>query len=168
MPPVTMLDPAFSAWLQDRLTSGLILRRCIAWVLDIFILSMVALAVWMVLATFTVITFGLGAPTFGLMTLLPLLYGFLSLVSSLQASPGQAMMGLMVVRDDDLGPPTPVQALLYMIGYMITAAAGLIWCAVALVTTRHRTFHDMLAGIVVVRRSALETYLTGAPEAWNI
>ncbi len=168
MPPVTMLDPAFSSWLQDRLTHGLILRRCIAWMLDIGILSLLALVAWMVLATFTVITFGLGAPTFGLLTLLPLLYGFLTLVSSLQASPGQAMMGLMVVRDDDLGPPTPVQALLYMIGYMITAAAGLIWCAVALVTTRHRTFHDMLAGIVVVRRSALETYLTGAPEAWNI
>ena len=163
MPPVTMLDPAYSAWLQDRLTSGLLIRRCLAWLLDMFILSTLVLAAWMMGWTFTALTLGLGAPIFGVIALIPLLYGFLSLLSSLQASPGQAAFGLMVVRDDDLGPPTTLQALLYMIGYMITVAAGVIWCAVALVTTRHRTFHDMLAGIVVVRRSALESYLTGAP-----
>jgi uncharacterized RDD family membrane protein YckC len=158
------IDPAYQIWLQDRLTNGLLLRRCIAWCIDVFVLGVLVVAFWMMGATFTVLTLGLGAPIFGLAMLLPLLYGFLSLVS-LQASPGQAAMGLAVARDDDLGPPTALQALVYMIGYMITVAAGIIWCAVALVTTRHRTLHDMVAGLVVVRRSALETYLTRGPFA---
>jgi len=154
------LDPAYAMWLQDRLTSGLLTRRCLAWVLDMFVLSALVFVGWMTGVTFTAITLGLGAPIFGLIALLPLLYGFIALLSPLQASPGQAAFGLAVVRDDDLGAPTPLQALIYMFAYLITAASGLIWCAVALVTTRHRTLHDMVSGLVVVRRSALETYLT--------
>jgi uncharacterized RDD family membrane protein YckC len=159
------LDPAYQIWLQDRLTNGLLLRRCLAWCVDVFVLGALVFAFWMMGVTFTVLTFGLGAPIFGLVAMLPLLYGFISLLTPMQASPGQAAFGLMVVRDDDLGPPTPLQALVYVIAYMITVAAGLIWCAVALVTTRHRTLHDMASGLVVVRRSALETYLTRGPFA---
>ena len=160
MPSSGSLDPAYALWLQDRLTSGLLMRRCLAWMLDVFVLGVLVFVGWMTGVTFTVITFGLGAPIVGLVAVLPLLYGFISLVSPLQASPGQAAFGLAVVRNDDLGPPMPLQALIYMVAYLITAASGLIWCAVALVTTRHRTLHDMVSGLVVVRRSALETYLT--------
>jgi uncharacterized RDD family membrane protein YckC len=159
------VDPAYQLWLQDRLTSGLLLRRVIAWMLDIFVLSAVVLALWTAGVGLTVLTLGLGASLLGVIALAPLLYGLLALLSPLQASPGQAAMGLIVVRDDDLGEPTLIQALVYVICYTITVAAGVIWCAVALVTTRHRTLHDMASGLVVVRRSALQSYLTQVPFA---
>jgi hypothetical protein len=47
-------------------------------------------------------------------------------------------------------------------------AAGIVWTAVAIITTRHRTFHDMLSGLVVARRSALRAYLTAGPMGWNM
>jgi uncharacterized RDD family membrane protein YckC len=163
MAPRTIDTTVSRIWLQDRMTQGILLRRVFAWFFDTLILGAVAMAMWVFSFTFTVATFGFGAPIFGAIAFLPLLYAFISLLTPMQASPGQALLGLIVVRNDDFGPPEPLQALVYAAGYCITMAAGLIWVAVALVTTRHRTFHDMLAGLVVVRRSALETYLTHAP-----
>ncbi len=160
--PSSTIETAGQLWLQDRLTQGILLRRIIAWFLDGLILAGVAFGVWMFCVTFTVATFGFGTPIFNVMAFLPLLYAWLWLLTPLQASPGQALMGLMVVRNNDLRAAEPLQALVYAFGYCLTMATGLIWVAVALVTTRHRTFHDMLAGLVVVRRSAVETYLTHA------
>jgi uncharacterized RDD family membrane protein YckC len=161
-------SPQDLAMRDDLLTGGLLTRRVVAWVLDAILISAIGLGIWLVLAALTVVTLGLGAPLFALLALLPPFYGFLSLMTALQASPGQAMMGLIVVRDADLGEPTALQALVYIAGYWITMAAGVIWTAVAVVTTRHRTFHDMLAGLVVVRRSALRSHLTADVQGWNM
>ena len=147
---------AYAAMVEDdALTSGLLGRRVVAWVLDAMLLGIIGFAAWTALAAFTVLTLGLGAPLFAVLALLPAAYGWLALCSALQASPGQAMLGLAVVRDADLGPPTPLQALVYMAGYLATMALGAIWVAVAVVTTRHRTLHDILSGLVVVRRRLL-------------
>ena len=43
----------------------------------------------------------------------PFLYHFLSLLRPASATPGQALMGLTVRRDPDLGPPTGLQALIF-------------------------------------------------------
>jgi uncharacterized RDD family membrane protein YckC len=167
-----MTAPSFNpsaAMLQDDLlTSGLLTRRVVAWVFDAFLIAALASAVWTLIAAFTVLTFGFGAPLFTLITALPILYGWLSLLTPMQASPGQAVMGLMVVRDADFGPPTPLQALIYMFGYWVTMVLGVVWTFVALFTTRHRTLHDMLAGLVVVRRSAFHYYLTSGQMGWNM
>ena len=56
----------------------------------------------------------------------PFFYHFLSLLGSSNATPGQQMMGLMVRRDADLGPPTGLQALasvLVAIGLPVEAIA---------------------------------------------
>ncbi len=152
-------------WLQDRLTQGVMLRRVLAWVLDAFILGGIGFLVWMFCFTFTVATFGFGTPIFGVIAFLPLLYAWLCLLTPMQASFGQALFGLKVVRNDTLTQADAVQAFVYALLYCVTMAAGLIWVAVALVTTRHRTIHDMLSGLVVVRAQALESYLTQAPQA---
>lgn len=146
--------------MDNVLTHGVITLRVIGWVADTFILALLATLLWFALAAFTVITLGFGAPMFAVLALLPGAYGWLCLASSLQATPGQAMMGLIVVRDADLGPPTGLQALVSVIGYAATLALGAIWCAIALFTTRHRTVHDILSGLVVVRRDAVKTPLT--------
>lgn len=154
--------------LEDRLTGGLLTRRVLAWIVDAVLISVVGVVIWLVLAAFTVITLGFGAPLFALLAMLPPLYGCLFLMTPLQASPGQAMFGLIVVRDADLGEPTFLQAVVYIAAYWVTMAAGVIWTGIAIITTRHRTFHDMLSGLVVMRRSALRDYLTIRPTGWNM
>ena len=84
--------------------------------------------------------------------------------TSLSATPGQALLGLVVRRNDDLGRPDLLEALISVVGFYVTLALGAIWLIVALVTRRHRTVHDLLAGLVVVRVDAL----TPAGPAWNM
>ena len=70
----------------------------------------------------------------------------------------------MVRRDDDGGPPTGAQALVFTFLFYLTLALGVIWMIVALFTPRHRTIHDMISGLVVIRRKAL----TADVGAWNM
>ena len=147
---------------DDILTGGLLTRRVFAWVFDVCLIAAICVMLWFVMAAFTVLTLGLGAPLLGLIAFVPAFYGWFWLMTPLQASPGQALLGLIVVRDADLGPPTAVQAIVYIVIYGLTVALGVIWAAVALVTTRHRTLHDLASGLVVVRRNALRNRLTSA------
>ena len=160
--------PATAVMEEELLTSGLLTRRVFAWFVDLFLLGILFKTFWLMMAAFTVLTFGFGAPLFALLAFLPTLYGFISLMTPMQASPGQALFGLIVVRDADLGPPTPLQALVYIIGYTITMMLGVIWTFVAVLSSRHRTLHDMLSGLLVVRRSALRIKLTGGAPRWNM
>lgn len=154
--------PAYAqAMLQeDLLTQGLLTRRVFAWLFDLCLIAASCVLLWFVMAAFTVLTLGLGAPLFAVIAFVPAFYGWFWLMMPLQASPGQALLGLIVVRDADLGPPTALQALIYMVIYGLTVALGVIWAAVALVTTRHRTLQDIGSGLVVVRRSVLRQQLT--------
>ncbi len=141
---------------EDSLTTGLLTRRMLAWLVDLCLITAIWVLWYFIAAFFTVITLGLGAPLLAVVALVPAFYGWFWLMTPLQASPGQALFGLQVVRDADLGPPTALQALVYIVIYALTVALGAIWAAVALVTTRHRTLHDIASGLVVVRRSALK------------
>jgi uncharacterized RDD family membrane protein YckC len=113
---------------------------------------------------FGVLTLGLG---FGLFHLLPFLapaYNWLSLVSPLAATPGQALFGLTVRGEDDLGPPGPLPALLWTLGFYVSLALSGLPLLLALFNARRRTGHDMLSGLVVVRSRAL----TGWLGTWNM
>ena len=129
---------------------------------------MVGAVLWTVLATFTVLTFGLGAPVMALLGAVPFLYTWLSVAGGLSATPGQAMMGLRVRQNADLGPPGAGAALIWTVGYMVTVALGAIWLAVALITGRNRTGHDLVAGLVVVRVDGLRRPLTTAAPPWTM
>lgn len=149
-------DTAGLAMLEDELlTSGVMWRRVIAWLLDAALLAAICSGLWSFCVFFGLLTLGLGWPLFGLLPLVPLLYTWLFLSSALSATPGQAMLGLTVRRNADLGPPTPLQALAFTVLFFITMALGWIWMLVALFSVRHRTFHDMLSGLVVIRTRAL-------------
>jgi uncharacterized RDD family membrane protein YckC len=62
----------------------------------------------------------------------------------------------VVRRDDDLLPPTMAQAIVWTLGLFVTMCAGVVWVLVALITARHRTLHDLAAGLVVTRARSLE------------
>lgn len=149
---------------DDYLTRGVLTRRVVAWLIDAALIALLLGAAWSGGVVLGVLTLGLALPLLGWLPVLPFLYTWLSIASPLSATPGQALLGLTVVHDDDFGAPSLWQALASAIGYYLTMALGVIWLAIAILTTRRRTLHDMLAGLVVVRSRAL----TEPPGSWNM
>ena len=157
--------PALS---MDALTEGVLARRVVAWVIDFVLIGVTGAALWVVLLMFGVLTLGLGLPLLGLLPVVPFAYHTLFVASSRSATPGQSMLDLVVRREVDLGPPTPLQALVFTGGLWATFATGLVLLAVALVTSGNRALHDIVSGLVVVRKGALNGTLTGAPGSVNM
>jgi uncharacterized RDD family membrane protein YckC len=156
-------------WYPDEadFVEGVLLRRCIAWVVDLVLIGLLVFLLWLAMTAIGVLTLGLG---FGLMALLPIvpfLYHFLSLLSVRSATPGQRLLGLTVRRDADLGPPTALQAIISVVLYYVTLATSGLLLLVALFTIRKRTLHDIVSGLVVVRVRAMEA-LTAPPAYGNI
>jgi uncharacterized RDD family membrane protein YckC len=116
------------------------------------------------LFVFGVVTLGLGLPLLGLLPAVPVFYNWLSLISGLSATPGQAMMGLVVRRFDDLGPPTGLSALVWVVGFYVSVALSGLPFLLALFTTGRRTAHDLASGLIVVRARAL----TRGPGFWHM
>jgi uncharacterized RDD family membrane protein YckC len=122
---------------------------------------------WWLMFWFGIFTFGLGFGAMLLLPAVPFCYHLLSLLSAASATPGQQACGLTVRRDLDLGPPTGLQALISTVAFYLTLATSGALLVIALFTVRHRTLHDLLSGLVVVRVQALEA-LTYADRRWNI
>lgn len=156
MPPGGMAD--------DPLTRGVILRRLCAWVVDALLVGVLMVTAKIGLLLVGLFTLGLGLPLLGLLPLLPVAYIALWIGSPATATPGQALLGLRVVRSTDLGRPRPAQVVIFTLGYCLTVAAGVIWLGVALLTARRRTLHDLVSGLLVVREQAL----TISPASWNM
>lgn len=152
---------------NDLLTAGVMSRRCVAWVFDIFLIALLVWVLWWILVLFGLLTFGLGFGAMSILPLVPFCYHFLSLLGSSSATPGQQMMGLTVRRDFDLGPPTGLQALISVLAFYLTLATSGLLLIAALFTTRHRTLHDLVSGLVVVRVRAMQT-LTETGGGWNM
>jgi uncharacterized RDD family membrane protein YckC len=152
---------------DERLVGGVLSRRCFAWVIDLILIAILVFVLWWILAAFGVLTFGLGFGAMAILPFVPFFYHFLSLISGPSATPGQQMFGLTVRRDTDLGPPDPLQALVSVFGYYLTLATSGLLLVVALFTVRHRTLHDLVSGLVVVRVQAMEA-LTAPNPGWNM
>jgi uncharacterized RDD family membrane protein YckC len=148
-------DFAYAEQQDAILTGGVMWRRFAAWIIDGILIGVLLTAAWSVCLAIGVITLGFGFPILGALPAIPLLYHWLTLSSPMSASPGQAVMGLTVRNDETLLPPSPMEALAFTVLLYLTLALGAIWVLVALFTIRHRTFHDMLSGLVVVRARAL-------------
>ena len=152
---------------DDLLTGGVMSRRCVAWLFDIFLIGVLVWVLWWILVLFGVLTLGLGFGAMSILPFVPFCYHFLSLLGASSATPGQQMMGLTVRRDDDLGPPTALQALASVLLFYLTLATSGLLLLVALFTSRHRTLHDLVSGLVVVRVGAMRT-LTETGGSWNM
>ena len=137
---------------------GVLIRRCIAWLIDLVFISVIFAALFTVLFLFGLLTLGLGFAAMAILPAVPFLYHFLSLLRPTTATPGQAIMGLTVRRDVDLGPPTGLQALVFTVVFYLTMATSGLLLLVALFTVRHRTLHDIASDLVVVRRRTLDVW----------
>jgi uncharacterized RDD family membrane protein YckC len=149
---------------DDFLTGGVMSRRCVGWLFDVFLIAILVWVLWWILVLFGLLTFGLGFGAMSILPFVPFAYHFLSLIGASSATPGQQMMGLTVRRDDDLGPPTGLQAVASVLLFYLTLATSGLLLVFALFTTRHRTLHDIVSGLVVVRVRAL----TAGSGGWNM
>lgn len=142
------------------LTGGVLPMRLLAWLVDMALIAVLVWLLWWALVVFGFLTFGLGLRAMVILPAVPFLYYLLSLLGRRSATPGQQVFGLTVRDNDDLGPPTPLQALVNVALFHLTLATSGLLFLVALFTLRHRTLHDIVSGLVVVRVDALEA-LTG-------
>jgi uncharacterized RDD family membrane protein YckC len=146
------------------LTEGVLIRRVFAWLIDVLLIGLICVALWFALMLFGLVTLGLGLPLLGVLPFVPFCYHVLFLAGPASATPGQSALGLVVRRNDDLGRPTPVQALVSTLLFYATLATSGLLLLIALFTVRRRTLHDLISGLVVVRTRAL----TGSPASWNM
>jgi uncharacterized RDD family membrane protein YckC len=153
---------------DDLLTRGVLSRRLLAWLVDLVVLSLLCGALYVSVFALGFLTLGVGWTLLGGLPFVPAAYYFLSVISPMQATPGQALFGLVVVSNDDLGPPTPAQVLVCVIVYVVTLPAIWVLALVGLVTARRRLLHDLLSGLVVVRARALQAPLTGRAAGWTM
>jgi uncharacterized RDD family membrane protein YckC len=152
-------------WVSDaEMTDGAIARRVVAFVIDGVIVLIVCKALAAALFVFGILTLGLGFPLLGLIPVVPVLYNWASLVSPLSATPGQALLGLAVRRNEDLGPPGGFAAIIFVLGFYLSLALSGLPLLLALFNARHRTLHDIASGLVLVRSQAL----TRAAGFWNM
>ena len=146
-----MIDAAHDEWLTD----GVMGRRVAAFLIDGVLAGILVALAHVALFTFGLLTLGLGLPLLGLLPLVPVAYLALSVASERSATPGQLALGLVVRANHTLDRPSLLQAVVWAVGLTVTVALGAIWVLVALVTVRHRTLHDLAAGVVVTRTRAL-------------
>ena len=158
----------YSAFSEDAAFAGITWRRVAGWAVDALLQGLILGALHLVLWLAGFITFGLGWFLANGLWVVPIVYVFAFIVSPAQATPGQALLGLRVVRDDDFGRPTPAQALVYAVGFALTWAAGAIWLIAAFFTRRSRCLHDMLAGVAVLREVAVPGEETGLQAGWAV
>jgi len=150
---------------DEAFVSGVMSRRCFAWLLDAVLIILIVAVLSAVLFLFGLLTLGLGFGAMAVLPAVPFLYHFLSLLRPASATPGQAMMGLTVRRDEDLGAPTGLQALIFTVVFYLTMATSGLLLLIALFTVRHRTLHDLASDLVVVRRPTFDAWRRQASAA---
>jgi uncharacterized RDD family membrane protein YckC len=127
--------------------------RLAAWVVDIFLMTMVTAALMAVVFASTSGRVDEGALNlFGAMgaSLASTLYlPFFWVVTGW--TPGMRAFGLRVVRERDGGRVRPIPALVRLIGYSVDVLGLFVGFAWILIDRRRRGWHDILAGTVVIR-----------------
>ena len=139
----------------DALTEGVMARRVLAWCVDAVLIAILAWIAWTLMFVAGVLTLGLGFALFALLPAIPFVYHVGFVAGRHAATPGQRMFDLGVRREQDLGPPSLLQAVVFTAGLFLTLASAFLLLLIAPFTPGNRTLHDMVAGVVVVRIRAL-------------
>lgn len=133
---------------RPDLFEGIVLRRVLAYLIDVAILLGVTGFLWLLV----VLTFGLLASIAGVVTpLIPLAYHTLLIGGRDSATIGMRMMGIHVRTLDGGYPDYPQAGLQTLLFYATMALTGLL-LVVALFNERGRCLHDWLSGTVTVVR----------------
>ena len=138
--------------------------RLLSYLIDVLIVAVVITALTLILVAPMIMIAGaspeetLSAPQWVLVSLivvaaLAVSFGYFPWFWARSGStPGMRLTHLKVVRDADGGKVSGGQALLRLVGYWISAAVMYLGFAWILIDGRHRGWHDLIAGTVVVKR----------------
>ena len=142
--------PAPSA--APRLYGGLILRRSLAYLVDVLIIAVLGLCLGFVLSLIGILSFGLLSPlAIVAMALWPLAYHSF-FIATRGATPGMGLFGLEL-RDWGGGRVEPLQAVLVVLLFYVTVSlTAWLVLIVVLLNDRGRALHDILAGTIMVRQ----------------
>lgn len=135
-----------------QLYSGVVLRRCIAYLIDVLIIAVLGLCLGFALSIVGVLSFGLLSPlVVVVMALWPLLYHSF-FVATRGATPGMSLLGLEL-RDWSGKPIEPAQAVLVVLLFYVTISlTAWLVLLVVLFNDRGRALHDILANTLMVRQ----------------
>jgi uncharacterized RDD family membrane protein YckC len=132
---------------------GVLLRRALAYFVDLLAIGVIAVLVWIVFAILWFVSFGLLGPVLWfLFGLIPLAYHTLLLSGPWSATVGMRLFDVEL-RSVSGERPGFLQALAQTALFYVTVGATCSLILVIALLNRHkRTLHDWLAGTVVVRR----------------
>lgn len=137
-----------------ELYAGVVWRRCLAYIVDVILVSIVGVVLGFCLTILGILSFGLLSPlAIIILALWPVAYhGFF--VATRGATPGMRFFDIEF-RDWSGRPVEAAQGLLIVLLFFVSIALT-VWLVVLVVlfTERNRALHDILAGALVVRRSA--------------
>ena len=137
---------------DTRAYRGVRTRRIFAFLLDYFFVGLLSIPVWILVAIFGLLTFGLGWALFSvLLPMVAILYVWNTLGSTAQATTGMRIMGIRLEKLDGSridGMTAVVHSVLFWAGNVILTPLVLL---VTLFSDRKRTLHDLLLGTVVTR-----------------
>jgi uncharacterized RDD family membrane protein YckC len=132
---------------------GVLLRRVLAYFVDLCVIGVLALLFWIVFAVLWVLSLGLLGPVLWfLFGLIPLAYHTLLLSGPWSATLGMRLFDVEL-RSVTGERPGFLQALAQTALFYVTVGATCSLILLVALFNRHkRTLHDLLAGTVVVRR----------------
>jgi uncharacterized RDD family membrane protein YckC len=135
-------------------TSGVMVPRLVAYVIDLFIVGLLGLIVTMSVSFLGLVTFGLGwmlFPVVGICTAMA--YAAITIGGVNQATIGMRVSGVKVERSDG-GPPDGITAAAHcLLFYVATFTVGLLIINILFGVLRSdgRMGHDLLTGLILVR-----------------
>ena len=147
-----------SDWPPDPIAAGefyrgVVSRRVFAYLIDVLVIGLLVMAIHMVFGMMTLLSFGLLAflHLLALPLLVALTYHTVLIAGPWHATLGMRCLGLRVHHMDG-GDPDLIQAFVQTVCFYGTLGfGGGILLLLALFNIRHRTLHDFLAGILVLR-----------------
>lgn len=143
---------------HPELFEGALWRRFGAYLLDLCVIGAILVAGWVLFAVLTLMSFGLLGPVLWfLFGLIPLAYHTLLVGGRHGATIGMRLFDLQL-RSWDGERPVLVQALAHaVLFYLTVGATGFLVLLFVFFNHRRRTLHDVLSGMLMVRRSGLES-----------
>lgn len=141
---------SYPQYQNRQLSQGVILRRCIALMLDFIFMGLLGFCMVFAITLFGLITFGFGWVAFHILPWLPLIY-YILLIGGTGATPGQRLSGLAMQQDHSLTPPTFAQATVWSLFFWLSWVLAGLPFLIAFCNPRHRAAHDILSGLAFVR-----------------
>ncbi|MEZ5648275.1 MAG: RDD family protein [Alphaproteobacteria bacterium] len=142
--------------LQPDLFHGVLIRRIIAYFIDVFLIFWIVLLAKIGVAIVSVLSFFILTPLLiAFLALIPLGYHTFTIAGRHAATPGMQLMRIQVYDYTRGCPPTLIQALITTVIFYVTvpATGGLIllW---PLLHVQSRTLHDILANTIILPRQS--------------